>query len=176
MKNKKKTIGIIMAVVLLIAASVLGTLAWLTDKTDSITNTFTVGNIDIDLDETTEDYLIVPGVDIEKDPLITVKANSEACYLFVKIEEANWPDSGLSYAIATGWTALAGEPGVYYREVAQNAADQEFAVLDNDEVIVSADLTKENIEAMDPAPTLTFTAYAVQQAGSANAAAAWAKL
>ena len=46
----KKTIAIVALVVLVAVASVLGTLAYLTD-TKTATNTFTVGNVQIDLIE-----------------------------------------------------------------------------------------------------------------------------
>lgn len=162
--------------------SVGGTLAWLTDKTDSVVNTFTVGDINIDLTETTTSYKIVPGVDIEKDPKVTVEANSEACYLFVKIEEANWPTAAetdgtrkVEYAIAAGWTALGDDyPGVYYRTVAASTAAQDFEVLLNNKVTVRDTLTKTEANEITVRPTLTFTAYAVQQAEVASAAAAWA--
>ncbi|MBS6457766.1 MAG: hypothetical protein KH544_07255 [Firmicutes bacterium] len=56
-------------------------MAYLTSKTQVITNTFTVGNINIELTETkpeNQQAKIIPGVDIVKDPKVTVKANSEA--------------------------------------------------------------------------------------------------
>lgn len=47
----KKTIAIVALVVLVAVASVLGTLAYLTD-TKKVENTFTMGNVQIKLDET----------------------------------------------------------------------------------------------------------------------------
>lgn len=172
----------VLALTLLIGCSLGGTMAWLMDKTDSVTNTFTVGNIKIGLTETTTEYKIVPGVDIAKDPKVTVEAKSEACWLFVKVEETNWPtyeeDDGtrkVSYAIAEGWTPLTGETGVYYRQVAAADTDQDFYVLAGNKVTVSDNLTKAEINAIATTPTLRFTAYAVQQEGMADdAAAAWA--
>ena len=168
-----KTLVALLSLVLLLGCSLGGTLAWLSVKTDPVTNTFTVGDIDITLTETTTEYKIVPGVDIAKDPKVTVKANSEACWLFVKIEEsANWPGE-LTYAVATGWEELEG--GVYYREVdAETAkAGHEYPVLEGDKVTVSENLTKSKLQQLTPNPTLTFTAYAVQQEGVANAETAW---
>lgn len=92
-----KTLVALLSLVLLLGCSLGGTLAWLSDSTDPVINTFTVGDIKIELTETPGEYKIVPGVDIAKDPKVTVEANSEACWLFVKIEEsANWTD-GLTY-------------------------------------------------------------------------------
>ena len=174
-----KTLVALLSLVLLLGCSLGGTLAWLADSTGPVTNTFTVGDIDITLVETTEDYKIVPGVNIAKDPKVTVKANSEACWLFVKIEEsANWPDE-LTYAVATGWEELEG--GVYYRQVGASEKAQEFYVLAgegegvyaNGMVTVSENLTKSELQQLTPNPTLTFTAYAVQQEGVETATAAW---
>ena len=49
----KKKLTTVLAIVLVVALSVAGTYAYLTSKTATITNTFTVGNVKIDLTETT---------------------------------------------------------------------------------------------------------------------------
>ena len=177
-----KTLVALLSLVLLLGCSLGGTLAWLSDSTGPVTNTFTVGDIDITLVETTTDYKIVPGVNIAKDPKVTVKANSEACWLFVKIEEsANWPDE-LTYTIATGWTKLTGVTGVYYREVdaetAKNGDDWQVLAGDNtypDGVVTVSDtLTKSELQELaSNNPTLTFTAYAVQREGVDTPEEAW---
>ena len=194
---KKKTLALVLALTLLVAGVVGGTLAWLTQKTDSVVNTFTYGDINITLGETTgSNYKIIPGVDLKKDPKVTVLANSEACWLFVKVEENNWPDfkdgtaRKVDYAIATGWTKLTGVEGVddvYYREVAATGATaQEFYVLAgkgttgdlvNGVVTVSENLTKTEVNSITAGtqPTLTFTAYAVQKDGVTSVTDAWAK-
>ena len=171
-----KTLVALLSLVLLLGCSLSGTLAWLADKTDPVTNTFTVGDIDITLVETTTDYKIVPGVNIAKDPKVTVEADSEACWLFVKVEESDNLCTFIEYAIADGWTALPGVAGVYYREVAASETDQAFAVLQGDIVSVPDSVTKDMMDALteETAPTLTFTAYAVQKANIATAADAWA--
>lgn len=167
-----------LAVVLLVGCIIGGTVAWLTDQTNPITNTFTYGDINITLQETTgKDYKIIPGVDIEKDPKVTVKANSEDCWLFVKVAASGtFVEGKVTYAVAEGWTALTGNDGVYYRAVSSGTADQSFSVLAGNQITVSSDLTKDEIKSITANPTLTFTAYAVQQSGSANAAEAWAKV
>ena len=189
---KKKSLALLVALVLAIGCVIGGTLAWLTAKTDPVVNTFTYGDINIELTETKPDNRqakIIPGVDIEKDPKVTVKANSENCWLFVKIDEENWPDFEESdgttlkvrYEVAEGWTALDGQKGVYYREVSASVAEQNFYVLKGDNtypngiVTVSENLTKEDIKGITIQPKLTFTAYAVQKDGIDNAAAAWEK-
>lgn len=174
---KKKTLALVLALTLLVAGVVGGTLAWLTDQTAEVKNTFTVGDINIDLTETTTDYKMVPGNTIAKDPTVTVKANSEACWLFVKVTESTDLKDFITYAIAEGWTALPGVDGVYYREVPASAADQTFSVLAGDAVTVKSDVTRTMLEtAKTDAPTLTFKAYAIQRDHFATADAAWAEV
>lgn len=174
---EKKTLALVLALTLLVAGVVGGTLAWLTDQTAEVKNTFTVGDINIGLTETTADYKMVPGNTIAKDPTVTVKANSEACWLFVKVTESENLDTFITYAIAEGWTALPGVDGVYYREVPASAADQTFSVLAGNAVTVKSDVTKTMLEtAKTDAPTLTFQAYAVQKDNVASASDAWAKV
>ena len=172
-----------LALVLVIGCAVGGTVAWLVAKTDPVVNTFTYGDINITLTETkpeNKQAKIIPGVDIEKNPTVTVKANSEACWLFVKVEEENWPDfmngteRKVSYAIADGWTALTDVDGVYYREVSASNVDASFGILAGDKVTVSSTLTKTEVNSVNTQPKLTFTAYAVQQAGINTVAEAWA--
>lgn len=100
----KKTKAILMALcaVLLVAASVMGTLAYLT-STDEVVNTFTVGNVKIALDEAKVDangkaladgtrwhptendpeqeYHLLPGHEYDKDPTVTVIKGSEESYV-----------------------------------------------------------------------------------------------
>ena len=176
----------LLALVLVIGCVAGGTVAWLVATTDSVTNTFTYGDINIGLTETKPDNKqakIIPGVNIEKDPKVTVKANSEACWLFVEVKETGtFVADKVTYAIADDWTQGDGTnipANVYYREVAAVTADTSFYVLQgntkypNGVVTVSSDLTKTEIQTA-PA-TLTFTAYAVQKDGIDTAAAAWEK-
>jgi len=172
---KKKTLALVLALTLLVAGVVGGTLAWLTDRTAEVKNTFTVGDINIGLTETTTDYKMVPGNTIAKDPTVTVKAESEACWLFVQVTESTNLKDFITYAIAEGWTKL--QDGVYYREVPASAADQTFSVLKGDAVTVKDTVTKAMLTAKDFAnPTLTFKAYAVQKDNVASASDAWAKV
>lgn len=192
MKARSKALLLALCAVLLVAVSVLGTMAYLTSKTQVITNTFTVGDINIELTETkpeSRQAKIIPGVDIEKDPKVTVKANSEACWLFVKVEQTGtFVTDKVTYSVMTGtdgWKALPGVDGVYYREVGAVTTDTDFYVLTgntahpNGVVIVRDTLTKadvNNINAGANQPKLTFTAYAVQKEGIDTAAAAWEKV
>ncbi|MBE6687212.1 MAG: hypothetical protein E7591_08290 [Ruminococcaceae bacterium] len=167
----KKALIIVVATLLVCTAAICGTLAWLNDSTDSVQNTFVVGeNIDIDLDETTGDnYTVVPGATIAKDPVVTVNNNGEGCWVFVEISD-NTPDF-INYTVDSAWTAVPGYANVYYIE---NAAETEYAVLANNEVIVDSDVDAAEIEsALKNNNTLTFTAYAIQDDAATTAAAAW---
>ena len=83
---KKKTLALVLALTLLVAGVVGGTLAWLTDQTAEVKNTFTVGDINIGLTETTADYMMVPGNTIAKDPTINVAQGSQTAYTFMKVQ------------------------------------------------------------------------------------------
>ena len=162
---KKKIAMSIVAVALVLCCAIGGTLAWLTDKTDPVTNTFTVGDINIELKETTSDYKMVPGNTIAKDPKVTVKANSEDCYLFVKVTKSGNFDQFLTYAMADGWTQYEGTTDVWYRTVPASNANQEFEVLKDSKVTVKGTVTKGMMTSSDfTNPTLTFKAAAVQTA------------
>lgn len=179
-----KIAALIAAIVLVIGCTAGGTVAWLVSKPAAITNVFTVGNINAELTETAKEFKIVPGVNIDKDPVATVEANSEDCYLFVQLTEANWPafteadntTRKVKYEIEDGWIKLESKDGVYYRVVAKNGtADQAFHVLKNDQVTVSSTLTKENVDAIAGDPKLTVAVYAVQKENMGSATEAWEK-
>lgn len=183
-RSTLKPLLVAMAVVLLIGCVAGGTLAWLTSTTPEVTNTFTTSDINITLNESkggdSKEFKMIPGYTIEKDPKVTVEGGSEACWLFVKIEESTNPvlKSYITYAVDSAWTPLNGEPGVYCREVEAKAVDQTFGVIgynkiENDEtkfvsdkVLVNSNVTKEMMNALNQTgaakPTLTFKAYAIQ--------------
>ena len=125
---------------------------------------------------------MIPGWNIEKDPKVTVKADSEACYLFVKLEKSTNFDTFMTYEMADGWEALPEAPGVYYREVAAATADTTFEVLKGNQVTVQGTVTKAQMNDLtaDTYPTLTVTAYASQlyknNTQEFTAAEAWANV
>ena len=175
-----RTFIVMLALVLVIGCAMGGTVAWLVSSTNAVVNTFTYGAINITLSETTgENDKIIPGKDISKDPKVTVKKDSEACWLFVEVkEEGTFVADKVTYSVADGWTKGNGTnipANVYYREVGAVTADTDFYVLKDNKVTVSNSLTKEDITNITQ-PTLTFTAYAVQRDGIDTAADAWAKI
>lgn len=176
---KKKVLSIV-AVVLVLCCAIGGTLAWLTAKSDVVTNTFTPSNIKIELKENTgENYKMIPGYTITKDPKATVLAGSEECWLFVEIEKSGNFDQYLTYAPATGWELVAGETNVYARKVTTAEIGTAYSVLAGDKVTVKGTVTEDMMNSLtaETYPTLTITAYASQLYKSAGvqftAAEAW---
>lgn len=192
MKTKSKALLMTLCAVLLVAASVLGTMAYLTSQ-DSVKNTFSIGKIAITLDEAKVDadgkavvpevrvkanaYKLMPGHEYDKDPTVHVTANSEDSWIFVKVENgiSDFEAAGtttIAKQIETeGWTVLNGVANVYYKSYTKNAAQQDLTVFKNFTIADGA----EKINGWDTATgaNITITAYAVQQDGFANAEAAW---
>ena len=98
MKTAKKAMLMTLCAIILVVATVFGTMAYLT-STDTVTNTFTVGNVAIKLDEAKvgtdgkaltgadatrvkeNSYKLLPGHVYDKDPTVTVLNGSEASYI-----------------------------------------------------------------------------------------------
>ena len=189
----KKKLTTVLAIVLVVALSVAGTYAYLTDTTGPVVNTFTVGNVDIDLTETWNTdtnndnepdawkMQLIPGTSAVKDPTVTVKANSEKCYLFVKFEEKNSPTTYLTYTStlkAPDWQQLEGESNVWYRVVDKAPTDTSFVLLQADDEgnMVTVKDTVTNTNMADAAKAeLVYTAYACQYEGM-TAEQAWAEV
>lgn len=184
MKNAKKVLALLLCAVLLVGASVAGTLAYLTSQ-DSATNTFTVGKVEIDLKEYQvdaqtgiktkeevdglQDLELVPGREIQKNPFIKVSADSETCWLFVKIEN-NLGDAVTINGL-TGWTAVDNHPG-YYQYSATVDAGATVPVFESITVSNTADYADLNGISTK---NIIITAYAVQSEG-VSLADAWGAL
>lgn len=180
--SSKKALAMLLSLVLVIGCVAGGTLAWLTATSNEVNNVFTTSDIGVTLEESDDLNLkMVPGWTITKDPKATVTAGSEDCYLFVKVEKSANFDDFMTYEIADGWTKLPDTDGVYYMvfDSQDNANENEmgvaYSVLANDQVLVSEDVTKEQMNAFDTnkdgslsddekkaLPNLSFSAYAVQ--------------
>lgn len=174
--------------VLLVAASVLGTMAYLTDSKD-VKNTFTVGNVTITMDETDVDgstpnkerdqansYKLLPGHTYTKDPIIHVDANSEDCYLFVKVDnqiaaiEENGNTTVAAQMAAKGWKAVDGVDKVYvYVGTAAGAASPVAVTASNnvtvfEQLVIAGTVNGDTLKTYKD-KTITVTAYAVQKDG-----------
>ncbi len=182
MRNTKKIVAIVLAAVLLVSAVAVGTLAWLMSKPEAITNTFTVGDVEITLTETgavdgAKAYTgVMPGDTIAKDPTVTVKAGSAACYLFVEVNNntngvvtANVDKS--VWTEASGLTAKTTGATVYYKVINDaTESDTEYAILTDNQVTVSDSFTGGEIG------NIVFTAYAIQKANIDSYQDAWTNL
>ena len=176
---------LVLAVALLIGATIGGTVAWLTASTETVENTFTVGDITIDLNEhvynpaenklTTEitkkndNYKFAPGQTLPKDPYVTVTAGNEKCYLFIQATETNNAINGVTgdiiqYAIDDAvWTIVPEQTHVWYKVIDPLTANTDYNVLKDKQVKVSTDVTKEMKATLDQNnPKLSFKAYAIQ--------------
>lgn len=191
MSNKKfiaiLSVFVMLALTMVVGCAVDGTVAWLVSESESSVSTFTLGDINIKLtgESESQPLKIIPGVEITRSLKVTVDPNSEACWLFVKVEETNWPDlkktdgttRKVSYSVnvPNDWKALEGNPGVYYREVSAEDAKTGVEYDVNGVVAVSKELTKAEVNsiASGTQPQLSFTAYAVQRYSFEDAAKAW---
>lgn len=192
MKTKKKALVMALCAVLLVVVSVAATIAFLTSQ-DSVENTFTVGKVEITLDESDVDeyglpnlgadrvkeneYKLIPSHEYTKDPVVHFAAGSEASWLFVKVENglaAIEADTKIADQIlANGWTKLTVTGAeVYYKSVDANytTAAIDYAVFEKFTVAEDADVSA--YETAD----ITITAYAIQSDGLATAMDAWTAL
>lgn len=195
MKKTSKALLLSLCAVLLVTASVLGTMAYLTSQ-DQVVNTFTVGNVAITLDEKDVDnstpgendrdkanaYKLMPGHNYEKDPIVHVDANSEDCYLFVKVvnEIANIEAEKTVAQQMTekGWVAVDAANGIYvYTTDKANPAvvtkGSNITVFENFTIAGNVDNTT---LATYADKTITVKAYAIQADGFAGKTASeiWA--
>ena len=195
-RSTLKKLITVLSMILVMLIGVAGTLSYLQVATQPVQNTFAPSNIDLTLEETTTTYKMIPGVEIKKDPKVTVKADID-CYVFVKVEESANFDTYMTYAIANGWIQLKDAndnniAGVYYREVSATTDEdgdnnnhvEAFTVLADNKVTVPDTVDKDDMNALydtdgtvkaDSQPKLTFTAYAIQKAGfETDLVGAWA--
>ncbi|MDY3986190.1 SipW-dependent-type signal peptide-containing protein, partial [Dysosmobacter sp.] len=87
---RKKIVALSMAVLMLAVCVIGGTLAYFTDQTETKVNTFTVGNVNIELTEPqwneNDNHNLMPGTSYAKDPTITVGEKSQDAYVFLKMD------------------------------------------------------------------------------------------
>ena len=86
---KKKITAIFLCVALVAIAIAGASLAYFTDTTEEVQNTFTVGGVKIDLTEPkwdkNADHTLMPGIIYDKDPTITVEDGSQDSYVFLEM-------------------------------------------------------------------------------------------
>ena len=203
---KKKILALCLVVALMATAIAGATLAYFTDK-DVVNNTFTVGNIDITLDEApvgedgvadegtrvkANEYHLYPGMTYDKDPMVTVAAGSEECYVRMEMDINNQLllDEYLSeYELAdilTGYgvnweyqKSELSEDGTvrtyhfWYKDPVKAAADKDLALEPLfQQIKVPADLDNVEMQALNGLK-IDVRAYAIQTEGFTDAADAW---
>jgi len=209
MKKTSKVLLTMLCAVLLVAASVMGTLAYLTSA-DTVLNTFTVGDVEIDLWEHVADENgaitgaitqtgntyeeILPGHTYSKDPTVTVKADSEACYVRMLVTvtydedadeylakydyknwfdfSADWTPVGDTVAKADGKIARTYEFR-YNAIVAENDTEDTVLPALFTEIKVNGTMSNDELATLDGLQ-INIVAQAIQADGFANADAAWA--
>lgn len=190
----KKMLMAVVAIVLIVVVSVSATFAYLTAQ-DEVVNTFTVGKVEITLDEAkvnvygekvkadgtvaeegdvladrvdANTYKLIPGLTYTKDPIVHVDENSEDCWIFVRIENGLGANAAIN--IGADWTLLDGTGNVYaYNKVVSAGANVTVFT----EFTYSKDVKDPST---DEGKNITVTAYAVQAEGfEDDAAGAWDK-
>lgn len=180
MKNMKKILTMMGVIALTAAIAIGGTLAYLTSQAE-VKNTFTVGNVGIDMKEAdvnlmgeklnkaggvwkdgeeladrvvANEYKLMPGHPYVKDPTITVDVGSEDCYLFVKI------DNQISAIEATGNTTIAAQMAANgWKVVDEENGVYVYAEGDADKTAVSAGASKPVFSQFVIADNADLTAY-----------------
>ena len=216
---KKKTLTVAIALVLVVALAVGATYAYLTASSGPVKNTFVVGGAVADKDlklfehvatkntdgsytlssntTTSNAYSVMPGVNLPKDPTVTVEKASGEYYLFVEVTKGSGfapvtvgegdnakTGTPLSYAVNdANWQPLTLTGKDANREVyvycvtgasaIQSDPVSNVKVLVNDTITVNADNDIIATLTSESASALTFNAYACQAAGFDDAAAAF---
>lgn len=189
----KKTLTVLLALVLVIAMSVAGTMAYLTSDA-TVTNTFTVGKVAITMDEKDTDnddnrddnvtmsdntvrdkanaYKLIPGQTYIKDPTVHVTTGSEDCYLFVKVVNGiKGYEAATTIAdqmTAKDWKVVDADKGIYVYAHDDDvktvvSAGSNITVFESFKIADTA-----NITASGSALDVVVTAYAVQAEGFAD--------
>lgn len=184
--KKKNLLMMALSLCLVAVVAVGGTLAYLSDSAESVTNTFTFGEIEVTLSENEPknlgnasastninggyDYVnVVPGQKLDKEPTISVNTSVDA-YVFARV---NVGDNLALGEITLGWTKVSGTDNVWYQAVSGDDDAQSLGTLFN---YVTVDNVKVNGDSATPAPTLgtvKIEVAAVQQASFDDVQAAY---
>ena len=196
MKLNRKWIMVI-ALVLSLSMATAGTLAFLTDR-DTVENTFTMGSVSIDLEETfTQDSAIKPGQTVNKDAWIVNDGQKDAwVWMTVSVPEGlkdyitpNWANgfqaTAESPVVVDGmavWTVLVNEP-LEYGQKTENILDSvtlspyvdyqggEYVVVTTDDA--GNVKTEKLADLTDNKLNVVVKAYAIQTDGIATVADAY---
>ena len=195
MTKSKKFIAIILTMMLVTSVTFGITLAYLTSN-DAVENVFTVGNVEISLDEAdydengdiesadrvkTNTYKLIPGRNYGKEVQVHVKQGSEPCYVFIKIDNGIEAIESTYYTIEEqlcdqGWVPVDGVDGVYYQEgITDGVIDAGIRQIDLivfEEFTIAKNVPNDTLKTYEDAK-ITIKAYAVQAEGFKSAKDAW---
>lgn len=199
-------------VLVMMMVAVGGTIAWLTASTGVVTNTFAPSSVSLTLQEHEYDpdgtptatgflggltgkltsegvdnYQMIPGSKLSKDPFVTIGTDSEDCYVFVEVtKSANYDTFFTELEFGDEWGTLSttGNTIVIYYDnkttapAVAEAADVLQNILKDNMVTVDSGVTSEDMAGLTSEanyPSLTFKAYAVQALNQPDttAAALW---
>lgn len=175
---KKRLVSTVIATVCILALGVGSVIAYFASSSGPVVNTFTVGEVALDLKETTGgSYQMIPGAAVQKDPVVTVIGGSEECYVYVRLERSGNLDSYVTYELENGWQMLGGIDGVYYRLVQKSAVNKSYHVFKNDQLLIKSNLTEEKMAQIGTNEcVMRVTAYAIQTLGVDDPADGWYNL
>ena len=163
------------AALLLVTMAVGGTIAWLQDTSAPVENTFKTSTVDVSITETTgNNYQVIPGVNITKDPVVTYTTNVDS-YVYVKMDKTAWNDD-MTFEMADHWIDLPGyEDEVWYYVVDVNNDKNNVAtsVTDELQVIANDTITVPGTIAFAAEAKLAFTPYICQMAPANDPVVAW---
>ena len=168
MKKGGKVLLTVLSAAALVVTSVIGTIAYFTDS-ENVVNTFTVGRVELSLDETIVDtngrpsvigqrapegnqYHLIPGQEYTKDPIVHVSSNSENCYVYVTVKNAiseiEWNDGGDYKTIAdqmkqNGWSELKNDGANVFEDGMQVWVYAGEEIIDN---VLPKDATDKDLE------------------------------
>ena len=132
-------------------------------------------------------YMLIPGVNISKDPVLSFGGSEAACFVFLKLEATGWTTSdGSTYTAANGhvswslktdgWKSFkhsVTDETIYYRYLQPNTALSGVQLITDNTVTVSDNLLNSELRAMEENYPdnlgITFNAYVVQASGFLNA-------
>ena len=183
MKKTKNALLLALCAVLLVGATIAGTVAYLTSTTVEVKNTFTAGNVAISLDEAPVDlygevvegdrrianqYKLIPGHTYTKDPTIHVVAGSEECWVFAKLEDGLGDDSTITIDTEKWEKMNTADGSVVYGYKTKLTAGQ-------DAILFSEFTFGQKADPEDyKNASITIIGYAVQADGFGTVAEAWA--
>lgn len=179
--KKKNLLMMALSLCLVAVVAVGGTLAYLSDSSDSVTNTFSFGTIDVTLSEDQPDVTgnetitvnedngysyanVVPGQTLNKAPKLTVTTTVDA-YVFARVTVGENMNLG---NITKGWTQVPETNNVWYKAVSGQESMQDLGTLFTQVTVGTTALDSE-----DTLGTIKIEVAAVQQAGFNDVKAAY---